>query len=226
MENTLITRRSILAATLALPAISLWSGRASAAMTSLELADRVQAFYDKSKTFKAAFTQRYVVKAYQKTIDSKGQVIFEKPGKMSWRYTTNGNRVVSDGKIIRVYEKENKQMFEQPLNASQYPAALSFLVGGAKLRASFVFDEPPLDGKQMNFEGGWVLKGKPTNATPTFEQILLYIDGGTYQVRRVILLDAQNNRNRFDFENPEVNTKIPPSEFQFSPPPGTHVVKP
>ena len=37
----------------------------------------------------------------------KGQVIFQKPGKMSWRYTNNGNRVVSDGKIIKVYEAEN-----------------------------------------------------------------------------------------------------------------------
>ena len=61
-------------------------------------------------------------------------VVFEKPGKMSWRYTNNGNRVVSDGKLVKVYEKENKQMYEQPLDKSQYPAALSFLVGGGNLK--------------------------------------------------------------------------------------------
>jgi outer membrane lipoprotein carrier protein len=223
----------MLTVTLALSAGALWSSLASAQgkapgkeLSSEEIAERVQAFYDKSRTFKASFKQKYVVKAYAKTIDSKGQVVFEKPGKMSWRYTNNGNRVVSDGKTIRVYEKENKQMFEQPLNASQYPAALSFLVGGAKLNKAFKFEEKPLDAKQLGYEGGYVLQGAPRDATPSFDKILLYIDGSTFQVTRVMLLDAQNNRNRFDFENPEVNTKVAATEFTFTPPAGTHVVKP
>ncbi len=48
---------------------------------------------------------------------------------MSWRYVTNQNRVVSDGKVLKIYEAENKQMYEQDVNKSQYPAALSFLMG-------------------------------------------------------------------------------------------------
>ena len=35
-----------------------------------ELADRVQAFYDKTKTFKATFKQRYWIDAYRKSVDS------------------------------------------------------------------------------------------------------------------------------------------------------------
>src|SRR6187399_572631 len=60
------------------------------------IADRVQAFYDKTKTFKAAFKQVYTAKAYNKTKEANGSVIFQKPGKMSWRYDNNGNRIVSD----------------------------------------------------------------------------------------------------------------------------------
>ena len=66
-----------------------------------QIADRVQAFYNNSRTFKSGFKQRYVVRAYNKQKDSSGQVIFAKPGKMSWRYTSNGNRVVSDGRPSR-----------------------------------------------------------------------------------------------------------------------------
>src|SRR5688572_28425578 len=89
---------------------------APAAATPAErIAERVQAFYDKTKTFKATFKQVYTAKAYNKTKEATGSVIFQKPGKMSWRYTNNGNRIVSDGKLIKVYEKENKQMYEQPL---------------------------------------------------------------------------------------------------------------
>lgn len=189
-----------------------------------EVAENVQKFYDKTKSFKAGFKQRYQVKAYNKTKDSKGTVIFEKPGKMSWRYTNNGNRVVSDGKIIKVYEADNKQMYESSMEKSQYPAALAFLVGGGNLKKSFKLRK--LNAQQMKFEGGYVLEGVPKDATPAYNKILLYVDANTYQVRRVLLLDAQGNRNRFDFVGPAINEKVPPGEFTFKPPAGTQTIKP
>jgi outer membrane lipoprotein carrier protein len=189
-----------------------------------EVAERVQAFYDKTRTFRAGFEQRFTVKAHQKVKNSKGQVMFQKPGKMSWRYATNGNRVVSDGKLIKIYEKDNKQMYEQPLEKSQYPAALSFLVGGANLKKTFKLKK--LDSKELGFEGGFVLLGLPREPTPAYQSILLYVDANTYQVRRVLLIDAQGNRNRFTFVQPEVNRKPPPGEFVFTPPAGTQVIRP
>lgn len=189
-----------------------------------EIAGRVQGFYDHTKTFKAGFKQRYTMPAYNRTKDSTGSVIFQKPGKMSWRYANNGNRVVSDGKIIKIYERENKQMYEQPMDKTPYPAVLSFLTGGGDLRKSFKLRK--LDARQMGFEGGYVLLGEPKEASPAYQKIFLYVDGGTYQVRRVILLDAQRNRNRFDFINPEVNVKTSAQEFSFVPPPGTQIIRP
>jgi outer membrane lipoprotein carrier protein len=188
------------------------------------IADRVQAFYDKTQTFQAEFTQRYTIKAYNRTKDSRGKVIFEKPGKMSWRYTTNGNRVVADGKTLRVYEDDNKQMYEQPMDQSQYPAALAFLIGGGNVKKSFVLSK--LDAERAKFSGGFVLVGEPRDPTPAYQKILLYVDAKTSQVRRVMLIDAQGNRNRFDFENPVVNKKPQTDEFKFVPPKGTKVIKP
>src|SRR5580700_3770953 len=76
--------------------------------------DKVQAFYDKKS--------------------SHGHVIFSKPGKMHWAYDDPaGNHVVSDGTTLKVYEASNNQMFEQAVDKSQYPAALSFLTGQGKL---------------------------------------------------------------------------------------------
>jgi outer membrane lipoprotein carrier protein len=40
------------------------------------------------------------------------------------------------------------------------------------------------------------------------------------------MIDAQRNRNRFDFEEPVVNEAVPAGEFVFSPPPGTQIIKP
>lgn len=187
------------------------------------IADRVQAFYEKTKTFKASFAQRYLIKAHNKTKESQGSVVFEKPGKMSWRYS-NGNRVVADGKLIKVYEKDNKQMYEQPMEKSQYPAALSFLLGDGSLKKSFKLRK--LDAKKMKFENGYVLEAVPVEPTPAYQKMILYVDGKTSQVRRVLLLDAQGNQNRFTFARPVVNKPAAKDEFVFKAPPGTQVVKP
>lgn len=189
-----------------------------------EIADRVQAFYDKTGVFKAGFEQRYCIKAYDKCKDSRGEVIFKKPGKMSWRYTSNGNRIVSDGQIVKIYDEENKRYYEQKMTESQYPAALSFLTGGAKLKQEFKLRK--LDAKQLQFEGGYVLEGLPVKASPAYKSVLLYVDGRSNQVRRILLIDAQSNRNRFTFVEPVVNPKVEETEFQFKPPKGTQVVKP
>jgi outer membrane lipoprotein carrier protein len=193
--------------------------------TATDVAARVQAFYNRTRTFQADFKQEYLIKMHNQKKTSDGRVVFEKPGKMSFTYTQpNGNRVVSDGKFLKVYEKENQQMFEQPVDKSQYPAALAFLMGQGDLQKSFSLRL--LDAGAMKFEGGYVLEGTPIEATPAYQLVLLYVDAGSAQVRRVLILDAQGNRNRFDFSNPIVNMPPPPGEFAFTPPAGTQIVRP
>ena len=202
------------------PAESLAAGP-----TADEIGARVQGFYDSTKTFKATFEQTYTIKVQNVKKVSTGKVTFEKPGKMSWAYDApNGNRVVSDGNTIKVYEKENEQLFETPVKNSQYPAALSFLMGQGKLTKDFTLRL--LDAAQMKFEGGYVLEGTPKEATPAYQKLLLYVDAQTNQVRRALILDAQGNRNRFDFSAPAVNQPVGKGEFDFTPPPGTKVIKP
>lgn len=185
----------------------------------------VQAFYDKTHSFKSDFTQEFFVKAYNQKKTSKGSVTFSKPGKMDWVYADpKDNRVVSDGTTLKVYEAQNHQMFEQQVDKSQYPAALSFLTGQGKLGDTFDFQV--MSGQQMNFPGGLVLVGTPKQPTPAYQKVLFYVDASTFQVRRVMVLDGQGNRNRFDFANPRVNEPVTPTQFQFTPPPGTSIVRP
>jgi outer membrane lipoprotein carrier protein len=188
------------------------------------IAERVQKFYDGAKTFQANFSQRYTIFAYNKKKVDRGRVAFVKPGKMSWRYESNGNRVVSDGRLLKIYEAGNKQLYEQNVSKSAYPAALSFLLGEGKLSGSFVLKK--LNAQTMKFKGGYVLLAIPREPTPAYQKMLLYVDGKTFQVRRVLLIDAQKNKNVFDFSKPLVNLNIPASEFAFTPPRGTQIVKP
>jgi outer membrane lipoprotein carrier protein len=185
----------------------------------------VQAFYNRTNTFSADFAQQYFARAYNQTKTSSGHVIFSKPGKMDWEYTDpQGNRIVSDGTLLRVYEAANKQMYEQSVNQSQYPAALAFLTGQGSLDANFTFEIK--SGAEMSYPGGYVLVGTPKTPTPAYTKVLFYVDSGTSQILRVLILDGQQNRNRFDFTSAQVNVNVDPSKFTFTPPSGTTIVKP
>ena len=130
-----------------------------------EAVSRVQQFYDKTTSFKSTFVQEFYVKAYDQKKTSRGTVTFAKPGKMDWTYAQpKDNRVVSDGTTLKVYEAANKQMYEQPVDKSQYPVALSFLTGQGKLANDFNFELVP--GAKMSFPGGYVLVGTPRSCTP------------------------------------------------------------
>jgi len=190
-----------------------------------QLVSSVQALYNSSSTFKSDFEQKFWVKAYNTEKSSRGRVTFAKPGKMDWVYDDpKDNRIVSDGNLIRVYEAANKQLYEAPVTKSQYPAALSFLTGTGKLSDAFDFQLFP--GDQMKFPGGSVLVGTPKQATPAYSKVLFYVDAATSQVRRVMIIDGQGNRNRFDFVNARVNEPVGAGQFNFTPPPGTSIVRP
>jgi len=187
--------------------------------------DKVQLFYDKTGTFQSDFQQEFTVKAYNQKKSSRGHVVFSKPGKMHWTYDDPaGNHVVSDGSTLRVYEAANNQMFEQAVDKSQYPAALSFLTGQGKLADAFTFELA--SGEKMSFPGGYVLIGTPKQPNPAYAKVLFYVDTATSQVRSVMIIDGQGNRNRFVFTTPRVNDPVKPDEFKFTPPPGTSIVHP
>jgi outer membrane lipoprotein carrier protein len=223
-----MNRRTALTTLTTLALLSGVSGRAAADspadLSADAIADKVQAFYDQAKTYQAAFKQRYTIYAYNRTKDSTGQVVFAKPGKMRWTYTNNGNVVVSDGRELKIYERDNRQMYQQKVDKTQYPAALTFLLGNGSIKQEFILSK--LDSAQLQFPGGYVLMGTPKSPTPAYQKILFYVDAGTFQVRRVLLIDAQKNRNRFDFVEPRVNEQVANGVFSFAPPPGTNVVKP
>lgn len=212
-------------AILVAPASASADATAEQAAKTAEVVNKVQSFYEKTTSFKSPFTQEFTATLHNKKTASKGTVVFSKPGKMSWEYAEpSGNRVVSDGQKLRVYEAANKQMYEQVVDKSQYPAALSFLTGQGKLTDSFTFDL--YEGEKMSFPGGYVLVGTPKQPTPAYKKVLFYVDKATSQVRRVIIIDGQGNKNRFDFLSPKINEVVPPTQFQFTPPAGTNIIKP
>jgi outer membrane lipoprotein carrier protein len=190
--------------------------------SATDVSAKIQKVYDGITNYEADFTQQYSMKAFGQKKDSKGHVTFVKPGKMRWDYTDpKDNVVVSDGVTLWSYVASDKQARKMLVKDSQMPTALAFLTGKGELAKDF--DLKLLDAAKYKFEKGYVLEARPKAATNLYSFVLFYVDGATYQVRRVLIVDAQNNRNRFDFDKPKVNEKVDDSRFKWSPPTGVTI---
>jgi outer membrane lipoprotein carrier protein len=203
----------------------LWGGQADAAERAVDVAAQVERFYRGTRTFKARFKQVSRLKVQNVRKIASGRVAYARRGKLSLRYDDpKGNRVVSDGKRVKVYERKRRQLYSSKVKRSPYPAMLAFLSGQRNLTRHFAVRL--IDTPRAVSEKARVLEAVPNKPSPAYAKLVLYVDARSGQVRRVLVMDAQGNYNRFDFSNVVTNKKIPASEFRFRPPAGTKVIKP
>jgi outer membrane lipoprotein-sorting protein len=195
--------------------------------TANAVAADVDKIFGPARTFTAKFKQENTQKVSGVVKKSSGVLFVEKPNKISFRYDApNKNRIVSDGTEIKVYIADDNVMYVQPVSGTQYPGALAFIMGHGLLPSfEFTFQDP------TPWTGGPVLIGQPRTPTPHYTQVFFYVDKPMLEskdpnvIRRVLVLDAQKNKNRFDFESASQPATIDPAEFVFSPPPGTDIKK-
>jgi len=185
----------------------------------------VQAFYDQTKDLSADFVQTYVNKLYDRTDRSTGHVAFKKPGRMRWDYAKpNGKVIVANTGKLLMYEpgdepSDKGQVFEQRLDEADLPQAMSFLLGTGKLVEDF--DAKLLDAGHEGFAGGQVLELRAKRPSPHFDRLLFFVETQAQVrglVRRIVIVDASGNRNRFDFSAFKFNAGTPESSFEWRPP--------
>jgi outer membrane lipoprotein carrier protein len=198
--------------------------RTRLAACDVDLAHRVEDLYAPTTSFKATFEQELLVRALGSATQSRGSLLTAKPGRMSWSYDEPENsRIVSDGQTVSVYEAPDNRLFRVPAAVSPYPGAFVFLTGLAPLTDvfNFVARRP---GATADIPGTCLLVGTPRALTRAYRKVLFYVDRATFQVRRVVILDAAGNENRIDLVDPSVDVPVSAADFVFVPPPDTVVV--
>jgi outer membrane lipoprotein carrier protein len=207
------------------------TGPAAPAVDARIVAGAVQAFYDQTRDVRASFYQTYVNKLYQRTDRSSGRVVFKKPGRMRWDYDKpNGKVIVSNGQKLLVFEPgedgDKGQLLEQQIGQAQLPQALAFLMGTGRLERDFTFRL--LDPRREGYASGDVLELRPKQPSPHYDRILFYVERTPALrglVRRLLIIDANGNRNRFDFSALKFNTSVADQLFDWRPPQGTRRVQ-
>lgn len=185
----------------------------------------VQTFYEQTRDVSADFQQTYVNKLYDRTDRSSGRVVFKKPGKMRWDYAKPNGKVIaaSSGKLV-VYEPGDEptdkgQVLQQNFAQAELPQAMSFLLGTGKLADDF--DAKLLDAAREGFPKGQVLELRPKQPSPHFDRLLFYVETAAAVrglVRRLVIIDASGNRNRFDFSGLKFNSGVSEGTFDWTPP--------
>ncbi len=184
---------------------------------------RVQKYYDATKDLHAKFEQQFA-SASRAPSKLAGQVWLKKPGKMRWDYATPEKKLmVSDGAILWVYVPEDEQAYKQDLKGNALPAQVSFLLGEGKLDKEFDASITKLDGLAAD---ELALKMVPKVGTTAYRYLVFVVDGKSGQVRQTIIYGQDGSTNRLSFVDVQQNKGVDDGKFKFSPPSGTHILKP
>lgn len=187
--------------------------------------ERVQRHLDEIRDFEARFTQRYHRQLLGKLIVESGVVQIKKPGRMRWDYLHPEEKLfVTNGSKTYFYVPEEKQVIvsNTPSGALGLTpdSPLSLLAGQSRLSDAFEVTE----SDHRPEAGGSMLRLVPKRREEDIENVELEVETDTGRFRRVILVNSQENRTEFLFEDIKENQDLPEMLFLFTVPPGVDIV--
>jgi outer membrane lipoprotein carrier protein len=187
------------------------------------VAQQVQRRYDAIHDLRARFVQRTrrvaLGTAPSDALQTEGEVVFAKPGRMRWDYQKPAHSlVVSDGTTLWIYDPVAHEVQELPLGPQFLSgAAIEFLLGEGRI----------LDEFQVSATGcgtsAVTLRLVPRRDAP-YEHLELVADPATGEVHETSVVDLFGNRTEIQLEHVRVDTGPAASLFRFVPPKGTRVL--
>ncbi|NPB10052.1 MAG: outer membrane lipoprotein carrier protein LolA [Thermodesulfobacteria bacterium] len=195
--------------------------RPSQADQAREIAERVQAYYEATKSFVADFEQEVHWHRGQEVRLSRGKVWFKKPGLMRWEYVwPEPLLVVCDGQKIYVYSEIDRQVMIFPSGKALSPkVTLGFMSGKGNLLRDF-------DIRGMERLDSLVaLDVAPKTQNPQVEKLRLLVDPKTGAIKEIWFWDYLGNLTKIRFRNLQRNVDLPPELFVFHPPKDVEIIR-
>lgn len=216
-------RPTLLAASLLLLPLVVRPVSGQAPAPADALARSVQAHYQQVRDFTAGFEQAYVGGALKRRTVERGTVAIRKPGRMRWDYESPEKKLfLSDGTRMYFYVPADKQVRVSPMpEDGRVPTPILFLAGRGDLLRDFRVEEV---AAPMGAAGMRALRLRPVKPEPEYDTLTLVVDGGTYAIRQLVVVDAQGGTSTFSFTNLKENVGVPDSRFVFTMPKGVDVV--
>jgi outer membrane lipoprotein carrier protein len=195
------------------------------APTPEEVVNRVQAQYDKSGGFKARFQQESRMQASRQGEKAEGLLYFQKPCRMRWQYENppeQKKEIVADGREVWMFIPQDAVVMVYPLNkVLRSDLVMRFFSGMGQLGRDFriSWNRPPQGA------ASYVVDLFPRKSEPELKRLTLTINPRTYQVEKLEFANSLGEETRFAFSQMQLNLKLDPKLFNFTPPPGVQVVR-
>jgi outer membrane lipoprotein carrier protein len=205
----------------ALAAVLAVCGSAEAAPPSLgEIVSRVEATYNRANDFIADFVQESKIASMGKTIHEEGTVSIRKPARMLWEYRTpSAKKLVINDEKAWLYVPEERMVYVQDApQILKSKMTIRFLAGMGKIEDAFAvaFAEEPSPASAT-----YRLTLAPKVYEGGIKTLTATVDARTFHITAFDFTDMYGNTTRVSLSHIRINTGLPESLFQFTPPPGT-----
>ncbi len=193
----------------------------SAQATSVdEIVKKLQARYDSTAGFRADFMQEVESATLGQKVESRGQVLFKKPGRMRWEFHEPEQLVVADGTFFWLYQPADNQVIRMPFQqAFRSNVPVSFLTGVGRLDQDFI---PSLSGETAET---YLLRLTPKQEAEGTGLLDLEIRAETFDIVQATITDPLGNTTRVRFANIDRETLPDDDLFRFTVPDGVDVIE-
>lgn len=188
--------------------------------TAQQVAEALQAKYDRIRDFSADFTQQYESGVLKRKVTERGRLQVKKPGRMRWDYTHPEKKVfVSDGTQIYLHVPADNHVTVSPVpKQDEATTAVLFLVGKGHLGRDFKVSFTPKASP-----GTYGLRLDPRLPERDYDWLELEVDQKSLQIRTLTASDRQGGRSTFILSNFKENIGLADKTFAFSIPRGADV---
>ena len=191
----------------------------AAAAQASDIANTIQARYEKLRTFSATFEQTLTHKESGSTEKRQGNLLFQKPLLIRWQTDKpHEETLVVTNKEIWDYLADEEIAYRYPLElVRDSRTIIQVITGQAALTKDF-------DVKEAGQENGLAkLHLYPKEAAPQMVEALLWVEPATGYIRRASIIDFYGNSNDVRFTQFKPDTSLKESDFTFTAPKGVEV---
>ena len=184
-----------------------------------DIANTIQARYEKLRTFSATFEQTLTHKESGSVEKRQGSLLFQKPLLIRWQTDKpHEETLVVTHKEIWDYLADEEIAYRYPLElVRDSRTIIQVITGQAALTKDF-------DVKEAGQENGLAkLHLYPKEPAPQMVEALLWVEPSTGYIRRASIIDFYGNSNDVRFTQFKPDTSLKESDFTFTAPKGVEV---
>lgn len=198
----------------------LFTGKAFAADIS-DATEKMQAVYASMQSFRAEFSQQLLQRESGVVEKRSGVILFQKPLRVRWETVSPHAELlmVTDREIWNYLPDEELAYRYSRELAEDSRSIIQVITGQSALSRDFDVEsaQEPEDGTLIH------LLLYPKDPTTELTEAQIWLDSGTFLIRRAMIMDFYGNTNTIELSSMQKNASVSGNDFLFTPPKGTEV---